>query len=117
MILGIGIDILEKKRISQIKLSFIKKLEDRILNNSEKKTYKKSKKNITNISKIFSIKEALIKSIGTGFRKNLSFKKIKIKNNTLGKPSVKQKKIKVYISISHDKNIIISIAIIRINKL
>ncbi|HIH2762935.1 MAG TPA: holo-ACP synthase [Candidatus Azoamicus sp.] len=116
MIIGIGIDILEKKRITAINKKYGYFFEKKILNNTEIKNYKSSKKKITNIAKLFSLKEAFIKSLGTGFIKNFSFKKIKIKHTKLGKPLIKKRNIKIYTSISHEKNIIIAMAITKINK-
>ena len=45
-------------------------------------------------AKRFAAKEALAKSLGTGFRNNLNFKDIEILNDKLGKPYYsKSKKI------------------------
>ena len=115
MIIGIGIDILEKKRITNINNKYGYFFEKKILNNIEINQCKNSKKKITNLAKLFSLKEAFIKSLGTGFIKNFSFKKIKIKHTKLGKPIIKKKNIKIYTSISHEKNIIIALAITKIN--
>lgn len=114
MIIGVGIDILEKKRIKKIFFKYKKKFEKKILNQNEINNQKNNQKNITHIAKLFSIKEALVKAVGTGFKKNLSFKKINVCNNNLGKPFVKHKDIHTYTSISHEKNIIIAIVLIRI---
>lgn len=116
MIIGIGVDILEKKRIININKKYNYIFEKKILNKIEIKNNKKSKKKITHLAKLFSFKEAFIKSLGTGFIKNFSFKKIKIKHTKLGKPIIKKKYIKVYASISHEKNIVIALAITKINK-
>lgn len=115
MIIGIGVDILEKKRIIATNKKYGSFFEKKILNNIEIKNHKNSKKKITNIAKLFSLKEAFIKSIGTGFIKNFSFKKIKIKHTKLGKPIIKKQKMRIYTSISHEKNIIIAIVITKIN--
>lgn len=114
MIIGIGIDIIEKKRFKNILLKKKYRFEKKILNKNEIYQKNKNQKYITYIAKIFSLKEATIKALGTGFSNGLSFKKIKINNNILGKPTINNKKYKTYISISHDKNIIIAIALIQI---
>jgi holo-[acyl-carrier protein] synthase len=84
-ILGIGVDIVEKSRISKsIKNSlFIK----RIYSNSEILIAKSLKDKKNYYSKRFAAKEAFAKSIGTGFRNNLNFKDISIVNDKFGKPS------------------------------
>ena len=88
-------------------------------------------KKITNktnyFSKRFAAKEALAKSIGTGFRNNLNFKDIEILNNKQGKPfynkskkidSIIKRKFKIknynlFLSISDEKDYSIAFAIIQ----
>ena len=83
-ILGIGVDIVEKSRIkkSLTKKLFIK----RIFTNSEILLAKNKKDKISFYSNRFAAKEAFSKSIGTGFRENLNFSDLSIKNDKLGKP-------------------------------
>ena len=84
-ILGIGVDIIENSRIrdSLKKIQFKK----RIFSQSEILLAKKSKDQVSYYAKRFAAKEAFSKSIGTGFRENLNFKDISIRNDKLGKPS------------------------------
>ena len=83
-ILGIGIDIVENSRIHKLLKNklFIK----RIFSYSEISIAKKIKDKKSYFSKRFAAKEAFVKSIGTGFRKNLNFSDISIVNDKLGKP-------------------------------
>ena len=84
-ILGIGVDIVDKSRISKSLINnlFIK----RIFSISEVLIAKKIKDKKSYYSKRFAAKEAFAKSIGTGFRNNLNFKDISIVNDKMGKPS------------------------------
>jgi len=114
MIIGIGIDILEKYRIKKIiqkyEVRFIKK----ILSDAELKIYKNTNNKIEFLSKIFAVKESFVKALGTGFTHGLSFNKITIYNNQLGKPFIKKNKnIKILITLSHEKNITIAMTIIK----
>ena len=92
-ILGVGVDIVENSRIAKSlkdKL-FIK----RIFSNVEILIANKIKDKKGYYSKRFAAKEAVAKSIGTGFRNGFNFKDISIINDKLGKPSfVINKKIK-----------------------
>ena len=95
-ILGIGVDIVENSRIKKSLKNnlFIK----RIFTPSEIAGSKKLKDKSSYFAKRFASKEALAKSIGTGFRYDLNFKDISIKNDKLGKPSFTlTKKIKLII--------------------
>ena len=84
-ILGTGIDIVDKTRI---RVALKKKLfVKRIFSLTESSKAKNFKDKTSYYSKKFAAKEALSKSIGTGFRNNLNFKDISVINNKLGKPS------------------------------
>ena len=84
-ILGIGVDIVDKSRINVAlkKKLFIK----RVFNLIEISEAKKFNDKLSYYTNRFAAKEALAKSLGTGFRDNFNFKDIAIVNNKLGKPS------------------------------
>jgi len=91
-ILGIGVDIVENKRIKK----FIKneKFKKRIYSSKELKLSILSVNKTSFFSKRFAAKEAFAKAMGTGIRNNLNFKDIEIINDNLGKPYyVKNKNI------------------------
>ena len=83
-ILGIGVDIVENKRIQTLIKNqlFIK----RIFSKKEILLSKKMKNKTAFFSKRFAAKEAFSKSLGTGIRNDLNFIDISIVNNKLGKP-------------------------------
>ena len=91
-ILGIGIDIIDNKRIKEsIKNN---KFKSRIYSSNELKLSKKTKNKVAFFSKRFAAKEAFSKALGTGFSSNLSFKDIEITNAKKGMPKyVDNKKI------------------------
>jgi len=123
---GTGIDIVENARIKNaIKNSqFIK----RIFSKKEILNSKKIKNKTSFFSKKFAAKEALAKSLGTGFTKGLNFNDITIINDKLGKPSflitdkirkLIKKRFKVsrfnfFLSISDEKKYSIAIVIFQI---
>ena len=125
-IIGNGVDIIENKRIAKSikKNGFV----NRIFTQNEINQSKKIKNKINVFAKRYAAKEAFVKSIGTGFRHNINFKDIEIKNNHKGKPllyiskSIKnflKKKFKlknynIYLSLSDEKKY--SIAYIIIDK-
>ena len=91
-ILGIGVDIIQNKRIKATIRNH--KFKDRIFSSKELKLSSYSKNKIGFFSKRFAAKEAFAKALGTGFRNNLNFKDIEIMNDKLGKPYyAKTKKI------------------------
>ena len=83
-ILGIGVDIIENKRIkNSIKNSKFKK---RIYSSKELAQSILSKNKVGYFSKRFAAKEAFAKALGTGFKGNLNFNDIEIINDKMGKP-------------------------------
>ena len=89
-ILGVGVDIVQNKRIkSSIKnKSFVLK----IFGKNEIKLSKKNKNTANFFAKRFAAKESLSKSIGIGLRSNLNFRDIQILNDSMGKPYFKKSK-------------------------
>ena len=91
-IVGIGVDIIENKRIKKSlkNLNFKR----RIFSTKELAQSSLSKNKVGFFSKRFAAKEAFAKALGTGFRDNLNFKDIEIINDKKGKPYyLKSKKI------------------------
>lgn len=116
-IFGIGTDIVNIKRIENSFKKFGMNFKTKIYTKNEIK-YCESKKNpIPSYAKRFAAKEALSKALGTGIKKNISFKNIEISNNVNGQPNInlkgpiisflkkktKNKKYKIYLSLSDDK--------------
>ena len=87
--LGIGIDIIENKRVKKSILN--KKFVYRIFSNSEINDSKKSVNKAGFFSKRFAAKEALTKALGTGIGRGVNIKNIEVVNDRLGKPCIKLK--------------------------
>ena len=83
-ILGIGVDIIDNKRIK--KLIKNNKFKNRIYSANELKLSSLSINKTSFFSKRFAAKEAFAKALGTGFRNSLNFKDIEVINDKLGKP-------------------------------
>ena len=125
-IIGNGVDIIRNSRIkSSLK---IKGFLNRIFTKKEIVQGKKIKNKTNFYAKRFAAKEAFVKAIGTGFRNDINFIDIEIKNYKNGKPHIslsknldnfiqkkfKIQKYKVFLSLSDDKDY--SIAFVVINK-
>ena len=124
-ILGIGVDIIQNKRLKN--LIFSKTFLSRTFSKNEIKISKNISSKTNYFSKRFAAKEALAKSIGTGFRDNLNFKDIEILNDKKGKPfyfkskkidTIVKKKFKIknynlFLSISDEKDYSIAFTIIQ----
>ncbi|RKQ30925.1 holo-ACP synthase [Oceanobacillus halophilus] len=117
MIKGIGIDIIELKRIQ--KSIENEKFLHRILTEREIKAYKELKKpwrQVEFVAGRFAAKEACAKAVGTGIGK-LSFQHIEIVSNHNGAPTIKVKgmeKEQFFVSITHSKEYAVAQVIIEL---
>ena len=126
-IVGNGVDIVDNNRIK--KSLEIKGFIDRIFTKNEIKESYNTVNRVSFFAKRFAAKEAFVKALGTGFRNNINFSDIEIKNNIKGKPLInisykiknylKKKfnlnKYKIYLSLSDELKH--SIAFVIINKI
>ena len=124
-IIGIGIDIVQNKRIKSLVKN--KAFISRTFGKKEVTLSKKTLNKINYFSKRFAAKEAFAKAIGTGFRNNLNFSDIEILNDNLGKPfylkstkinniifkRFKIKKYDLFLSISDEKDYSVAFTILQ----
>ena len=115
-IIGNGVDIIKNSRINNSLK--IKGFLNRIYTKKEIQQGKKIKNKINFYAKRFAAKEAFVKAIGTGFRSDINFIDIEIKNYKNGKPYIsiskklnnylqkkfKIQKYKVFLSLSDEKD-------------
>ena len=123
-IIGNGVDIIKNSRINNSLK--IKGFLNRIFTKNEIKQGKKLKNKINFYAKRFAAKEAFVKAIGTGFRSDINFIDIEIKNYKNGKPYIslskklnnflqkkfKIQKYKVFLSLSDEKDYSIAFVVI-----
>jgi len=88
MIIGIGIDIIDIRRIDKT----IKKFGFRFINkcflNSEINKSKTRKKSTESYAKRYAAKEACSKALGTGLARGVFWKDIEVINDKFGKPKI-----------------------------
>ncbi|MDC3082299.1 holo-ACP synthase [Candidatus Pelagibacter sp.] len=123
-IIGNGVDIIKNSRINNSLK--IKGFLNRIFTKKEIDQGKKLKNKINFYAKRFAAKEAFVKAIGTGFRSDINFIDIEIKNHRNGKPYIslsiklknflkkkfKLQKYKVFLSLSDEKDYSIAFVVI-----
>jgi len=131
MILGTGIDLLKVSRVKKILDKYGDIFLKKVFSEDEIKKNKKIIFKANKLAKSFATKEAFVKALGTGFTKEISFKDISLKNEKNGKPFInlsnrvqkyKKKKtpngykIIINVSISDEKDYVISNVIISLKK-
>ncbi|WP_298332820.1 holo-ACP synthase [Asticcacaulis sp.] len=87
MIIGVGIDLTDARRIRQSVERFGQKFLDRVFTPAEQ-AYALSKTPVhPTLAKRFAAKEAVMKALGSGLR-GFHFTDIEVRNDALGKPEV-----------------------------
>ena len=115
MTIAIGTDIVEMKRIADALERQGDKFLQRILTDSEIAEYRGRGNSVAFLAKRFAAKEAVVKALGTGIGRGISFQHLIVSNNSEGAPQVElQEKAaerlkqlggtKVLLSLSDEKN-------------
>ena len=88
MIFGIGIDVLEAKRIERSFERFGTRFVDRLLMPAEKAQLARTKRPLRFLAMRFAAKEAIVKALGTGFAHGVWIRDVGMVPNKLGQPQV-----------------------------
>ena len=88
MIYGIGIDVVEPRRIARLLEKYGERFAKRVLTPLEWPGYQKTIKPVLFIANRFASKEAFSKAMGTGFRYPVTLQCISVVQNRAGKPSL-----------------------------
>lgn len=89
MIVGIGEDIVDIRRIEKIYVRHGRRFLDRCFTTCEQAKAESRARGggkYATLAKRFAAKEALVKALGTGFSTGISFQDIEIDNNPEGRP-------------------------------
>ena len=114
MILEIGVDLIEVKRIREMCLKWGDRFEKRVFTPREIAYCNSKKSRYQSLASRFAAKEAVFKALGTGWGLGLRWQDVEVVNDSLGKPNIilsgkaKQRAelmcaSKVIVSLSHTK--------------
>jgi len=123
---GVGVDLINTRRIKRLLKSKLK-FKDKIFSHLEI-TLSKHKKNnnVSYFAKRFAAKEAFSKALGTGLSGGINFKEIETFSDNRGKPALrilgksriiikkilKNKKYKIFLSLSDEKTHAVAFVVI-----
>ncbi len=88
MIVGIGTDIVETKRISRILHRFGDKFQSRVLTSNEMTSLAAQSDRVSWLAKRFAAKEAVVKALGTGVGGGVHFRQIEVTRLEYGAPGI-----------------------------
>ena len=129
MIIGIGTDIIDTRRIKNIINRYGEKFKKRCFSNNEI-IRSENRFNTTNsYAKRYAAKEACSKALGTGLAKGIFWKDVEVVNDKYGKPFIKlhnnalkrinkitKNDYNIEVSLSDEKNYAIANVIIFLNE-
>jgi holo-[acyl-carrier protein] synthase len=88
MIYGIGVDVLEVRRIGQTLERFGNRFVERLLMPEEQAQLERTQRRERFIAMRFAAKEAIVKAMGTGFAHGVWIRDVGVVQNAWGKPEV-----------------------------
>jgi holo-[acyl-carrier protein] synthase len=88
MILGIGSDIVDIRRVERTLERFGRRFVDRIFTEIEQKKSDRRANRAASYAKRFAAKEACSKALGTGFRRGVFWRDLGVVNLPSGKPTL-----------------------------
>ena len=125
MIIGIGTDIIDTRRIKKIIQKHGEKFKKRCFSINEIKRSENRLNVVNSYAKRYAAKEACSKALGTGLSRGVFWKDIEVVNNRYGKPSINlhnnalnrikemtNKNYKIEVSLSDEQNYAIANVII-----
>ena len=125
MIIGIGTDIIDNRRIKKTLDRFGEKFKKRCFSKNEIQKSENRFQEVNSFAKRYAAKEACAKALGTGLARGVFWKDIEVINNKFGKPYImlhkkalnrfnklSESKIKIEVSLSDEVNYSIANVII-----
>ena len=123
MITGIGVDIAETNRFSDLCQRYGDRIARRILTANEQEQFNARPHPEQFLATRFAAKEAAAKALGTGFDQGVGYKSIEVKNDVNGKPElcfhgtaaeiIQQRQINcTHLSISDEKNYVVAMVVL-----
>jgi holo-[acyl-carrier protein] synthase len=88
MILGVGSDLIDIRRIERTIERFGDKFLDRVFTETERRKSDKRLERAASYAKRYAAKEACSKALGTGFRKGVFWRDMGVENLRSGKPTI-----------------------------
>lgn len=123
MIAGIGVDLVNKKRIDQLLDQYGEQFIRRVLNDEEQVQFANSSRKGWFVANRFAAKEAISKALGTGLRYPVTLLSIGVVSNEHGRPEfffsdvlqayLQSRKIHgAHLSITHENDLVCAMVVL-----
>jgi len=121
-IVGVGVDIVEVDRVRRLIVRHGERFLRRVFTDQEVQYCQRAVHSAQRFATRFAAKEAVLKALGVGWQKGVSFREVEVRINKLGAPSVElggraleiSRSLSVerlFISLSHDRNYAVALAV------
>jgi holo-[acyl-carrier protein] synthase len=123
MIIGIGVDLADAKRIERMLVEYGSRFAERILAPSERAAYRISSRPTWFLANRFAAKEALSKALGTGLRFPVTLHAISVESDTIGRPEFRfhgtlpeylagRSVVRCHLTLSHEKDLACAVVVV-----
>jgi len=123
VIIGVGIDNVEIKRMKDILLKWVDRVENRVFTEVELEYSKSKGEPHVHLAARFAAKEAFFKATGKGLNDGMAWTNVTVSNDSSGKPGItisgKAREIaeamgvgKVHLSLSHTSDSAVAVVIL-----
>ena len=92
MIIGLGIDHVQSKRMKEMLLKWVDRVENRVFDEGELEYSKSKGETHLHLAARFAAKEALFKALGKGLSEGMTWTDVKVVNDESGKPFIELKR-------------------------
>ncbi|MGB9700210.1 MAG: holo-ACP synthase [Thermodesulfobacteriota bacterium] len=89
MIYGVGIDIVQIRRIEEALQRWGERFRNKVFTSGEVSYCQKKRNAAANYAARFAAKEAFVKALGVGMRRGVHWREIEVERGPLGKPMLK----------------------------
>ena len=88
MIIGVGSDLIDIRRVEKTLKRFPERFKNRIFTETERRKSDRRANSVASYAKRFAAKEACSKALGTGFRRGVFWRDLGVVNLKSGKPTM-----------------------------
>ena len=92
MIIGVGIDNVQSKRMKEILLKWADRVENRVFDEKELEYSQSKGESHLHLAARFAAKEALFKALGKGLSEGMTWTDVTVQNDEAGKPYIQLKR-------------------------
>jgi len=123
MILGVGIDNVQSKRMKEMLLKWADRVENRVFDEKELEYSKSKGETHLHLAARFAAKEAMFKALGKGLSEGMTWTDVMVQNDETGKPHIHLRRkakdiaekmgvVTIHVSLTHTDDCAMAVVIL-----